>query len=97
MKIQVPSTGERCSKLLKTDFDEYEIPAPGSGCEQGSEEVYLIFHDSEEALKYGVHLGDVLHRMEGKDEYACAADKVRLIISCITQQADYSSLKFPEP
>ena len=94
-KIKVPSSGGGCSNLSASDFDEYKIPAPGSGCEQGPAEVALVFHDSEEALKYGIHLGDVLQRMEGRNEYACAAEKIRLIISCITEQADYSSLEFP--
>ena len=96
IKISIPSEGEPCSKLVEKDFDEYKIPAPGGGREVAENELLLLFNDSEEAIKYALHLGDVVERMAAKSGYECSIEKMKLIISSINEQADFGSLRFTE-
>jgi hypothetical protein len=96
MKILVPGTGERCSKVVKTDFDKFKIPAPPGGCESQKDQTVMLFTDSEQAVKYALHLGDVIERMSAKKGYDCSIKKIKVIISAINEQADFSSLEFPE-
>lgn len=95
-KIHIPSEGQTCAMLADTDFDDYKIPAPGGGREKGSGELLLLFNDSEEAIKYALHLGDVIERMSAKEGYEYSIEKMKLIISCVNNQADFNSLNFSE-
>lgn len=96
MEICVPFGGQACQSLRKADFEKYPIPLPPGGCEESEAELSLLFKDTEEAVKYGLHLGDVEDRLAQKPEHACALEKVRKIIACINDQADFKSLTFPE-
>lgn len=96
MKVLVPGTGEKCSKVVETDFDEFKIPAPPGGFENKKDQTIMLFTDSEQAVKYALHLSDVIERMSAKEGYDCSITKMKVIITAINEQADFSSLPFPE-
>ena len=94
MKILLPLTGKNCSGVSVSDFDKYPIPIPPCKFEETKDHLELSFADAEEAIKYALHLGDVYERMKGNTEHDCARKKIKVIISCINEQADFSSLNF---
>ena len=95
MDIRLPLAGENCSGLTDSDFDTYKIPAPPQGTRKESDNTFILqFNNSEEAVKYAIHLNDVFERMEASSEYKCSRKKIRLIIAAINQQADFKSLEF---
>lgn len=96
MKVNIPSMGKEHERLTEKDFDNYKIPAPPCNYHSDKKALVMLFNDAAEAIKYALHLGDVCNRMSGKPEYTCAVQKMRLVISCVNEQADFTSLEFPE-
>lgn len=93
MEIVLPLAGDECTGLAKSDFDSYKIPEPPHGLKKGKNSTFLLlFKNSEEALKYAIHLNDVYERMEASSEYNCSRKKIRLIIDAINQQVDFKSI-----
>ena len=93
MEVSLPLAGKNCTGLCESDFDTYKIPAPPQGTREESSFI-LLFKDSEEAIKYAIHLNDVYERMEASSEYRCSRKKIRLIIDGVNQQVDFKSLNF---
>ena len=96
MRVVIDGQKNNADKCPESDFERCKIPLPGGGIETEGSSIVLNFRDSEEALKYGIHLGDVLRRIEGNPDYKESVAKIKAIISSITRQADYKSLEFPE-
>ena len=96
MEIFLSRAGKDCSGISKSDFDEYKIPAPPQGIYDDAEKglAVLNFTDSEEAVKYAIHLDDVYDRMETSEKYECSRKKIREIISAVNDQADFKSINF---
>lgn len=94
MNIHLPVSGAGCTGLSASDFDQFKIPAPPRGFKASKEKFSLIFSDSEEAVKYAIHLNDVYERMEASSEYDCSRKKIKQIIKAVNEQADFNSLEF---
>lgn len=96
MEVRLSGTGEDCSGIALSDFDEYKIPAPPQGFFEDSEKNQVVFNftDSEEAVKYAIHLDDVYDRMGESKNYECSRKKIREIIKAINEQADFKSITF---
>ena len=95
MEISLPFAGNNCTGLCEKDFDDLKIPAPPQGSKRGSNNDFiLLFNNSEEALKYAIHLNDVYERMEASSEYDCSRKKIKQIIAAVNQQTDFKSIKF---
>jgi hypothetical protein len=95
MEIRVPIAGDDCNGISETDFNTYKIPEPPQGVQSGKgDSLLLLFKNSEEALKYAIHLNDVHERMEASSEYYCSRKKIKQIISAVNEQVDFKSIKF---
>ena len=94
MEVSLPLTGDDCNGLSEPDFSIYKIPEPPQGMRSSDKMLLLLFNNSEEALKYAIHLNDVYERMEASSEYDCSRKKIQQIIRAVNQQADFKSLKF---
>lgn len=95
MEIHLPVSGADCKGLSAPDFDQYKIPAPPQGFKDVVAETFcLLFSDSEEAIKYAIHLNDVYERMEASSDYDCSRKKIKQIIKAVNEQADFKSLEF---
>lgn len=92
MKIKLPMAGQDCTGLCETDFDVYKIPLPPQGIKEESDSCMLLFQNSEEAIKYAIHLNDVFVRMEASSEYECSRKKIECIIKAVNKQADFNSI-----
>jgi hypothetical protein len=95
MEVRLPAASADCRGLSESDFDSYKIPEPPRGCKiAGDKSIILLFINSEEALKYAIHLNDVYERMEASSVYDCSRKKIKEIISAVNQQVDFKSLDF---
>lgn len=94
MKINLPPAGDDCKGISISDFDTHKIPSPPQGANEEKDKTILLFKDSEEALKYAIHLNDVFERMEASSEYYCSREKIRQIIEAVNQQVDFKSINF---
>ncbi|MBC8052410.1 MAG: hypothetical protein H7Y13_05055 [Sphingobacteriaceae bacterium] len=94
MEIHLPFASDDCIGLSETDFADYKIPEPPQGVKKGRSKTHLLFNNSEEALKYAIHLNDVHERMEASSEYECSKKKIRQIIEAVNQQVDFKSINF---
>ena len=95
MEICLALSGDDCIGLSASDFDSYKIPAPPQGYKEGENNTFcLIFTNSEEAIKYAIHLNDVYERMQASSEYSCSRKKIKEIIKAVNEQADFKSINF---
>ncbi|MBC7915025.1 MAG: hypothetical protein H7Y07_12985 [Pyrinomonadaceae bacterium] len=94
MEICLLLSGDKCTGLSVSDFDTYKIPAPPQGSKEEGLNCYLIFSNSEEAIKYAIHLNDVYERMEASSKYKCSRKKIKQIIKAVNEQADFKDLTF---
>lgn len=94
MEISLPPAGDDCRGISISDFDIHKIPSPPQGAEEANDKTVLLFKNSEEALKYAIHLNDVYERMEASSEYHCAREKIKQIIGAVNQQVDFKSIDF---
>jgi hypothetical protein len=94
MEVSLPAATGKCSGLSGSDFDEYKIPVPPRGYREDKNTMFLLFLDSEEAIKYAIHLNDVHERMELSSEYNCSRKKIQQIIKAVNEQTDFTELTF---
>lgn len=92
MNIVIPGN-KKGKGVTVSDFEKYPIPLPPCDFGEEGDDLVLAFNSTEEAVKYGLHLGDVHERMAGNPEHEYARRKIKLIISCINEQADFGALK----
>ena len=91
MKIVIPVKPES-NGLAASDFEKYPIPLPPCDFKEEEGGLIIAFNSADEAVKYGLHLGDVHERMKGNTDHRSARKKIKLIISCINEQVDFTAL-----